>query len=120
MTASPDMAAVKDLQQQTWASGEYARIGNNHVLMGELFCKVADLRAGEKVLDVATGSGNTAISAARRFCEVTGSDYVPEWIEYARKRAEAEDMEITFDVGDAEDLPYPNASFDVVHQNIAA
>jgi ubiquinone/menaquinone biosynthesis C-methylase UbiE len=82
--------------------------------MGELLCEAVDVHAGDKVLDVATGSGNTAISAARRFCDVTGIDYVPELIEHARKRAEVEGLEITFDVGDAEDLPYPDASFDVV------
>jgi ubiquinone/menaquinone biosynthesis C-methylase UbiE len=67
---------------------------------------------------VATGSGNTAISAARRFCEVTGMDLAPEWIEHARSRADAEGMEITFEVGDAEDLSYPDASFDVVLSSI--
>lgn len=82
--------------------------------MGELLCEAVDLRSGVRVLDVATGSGNTAISAARRFCEVTGMDLAPESIEHARKRAEAEGMQITFEVGDAEDLYYPDASFDVV------
>lgn len=115
---APDLGAIKERQQKTWATGEYARIGNNLVLMGEHLCEAADLRAGEKVLDVATGSGNTAISAARRFCDVTGSDYVPELIEYARKRAEIEGMDIAFEVADAEKLPYPDASFDVVLSTI--
>lgn len=111
---APDMAAVKDRMHKVWTSGEYARIGNPLVIMGERLCEAVDLRPTSKVLDVATGSGNTAISAARRFCEVTGMDLAPGWIEHARRRAEAEEMEIAFEVGDAEDLPYPDASFDVV------
>ena len=111
---APNLTAIKDRQQKTWTSGNYARVGNTLVIMGELLCEAVDVHAGDKVLDVATGSGNTAISAARRFCDVTGIDYVPELIEDARKRAEVEGMEITFEVGDAEDLPYPDASFDVV------
>jgi ubiquinone/menaquinone biosynthesis C-methylase UbiE len=110
---APNLNAIKERQQKTWATGDYARIGNPLVIMGERLCEAVDLRSGEKVLDVATGSGNTAISAARRFCEVTGIDYVPELIEHARRRAGVEGMQISFDVGDAEDLPYPNASFDV-------
>jgi ubiquinone/menaquinone biosynthesis C-methylase UbiE len=108
------MSAIKERMQKIWTSGEYARIGNPISIMGELLCEAADVRSGERVLDVATGSGNTAISAARRFCEVTGMDLAPESIEHARRRAEAEGMEITFEVGDAEDLSYPDASFDVV------
>jgi ubiquinone/menaquinone biosynthesis C-methylase UbiE len=111
---APSLTAIKDRQQKTWTSGDYARIGNTLVIIGELLCEAVDVRAGDKILDVATGSGNTAISAARRFCEATGIDYVPELIEHARKRAEVEGLEITFGVGDAEDLPYPDASFDVV------
>jgi ubiquinone/menaquinone biosynthesis C-methylase UbiE len=111
---APNLSAIKDRQQKTWTSGDYTRIGNTVVIIGELLCEAVNLHAGDRVLDVATGGGNTAISAARRFCDVTGIDYVPELIEYARKRAEVEGVEITFEVGDAEDLPYPDASFDVV------
>jgi ubiquinone/menaquinone biosynthesis C-methylase UbiE len=82
--------------------------------MGERLSEAVDVRPGQKVLDVATGSGNTAISAARRFSMATGIDYVPELIEQARERAQAEVLDVAFDVGDAENLPYPNASFDVV------
>jgi ubiquinone/menaquinone biosynthesis C-methylase UbiE len=110
----PSMSAIKERMQKIWTSGDYAKIGNPLVIMGELLCEAVDLRSGDKVLDVATGSGNTAISAARRFCEVTGMDLDPKSIEHARKRAEAEGMNITFEVGDAEDLSYPDASFDVV------
>ncbi|MGH3086262.1 MAG: class I SAM-dependent methyltransferase [Rubrobacteraceae bacterium] len=110
----PSLAEIKARQQKVWATGDFARIGNSLVIVGELLCEAVDLRAGQKVLDVATGSGNTAISAARRNCEVTGMDYVPELVEYARVRAGIEHMQISFDVGDAEELPYPDASFDAV------
>lgn len=113
-THAPNLSAIKDRQQKTWTSGNYARIGNTLFIMGELLCEAINVHAGDKVLDVATGSGNTVISAARRFCDATGIVYVPELIEDARKRAEVEGMEITFDVGDAEDLLYPDASFDDV------
>ena len=115
---APDMGAIKERMRKIWTSGQYARIGNPIAIMGELLCEAVDLRSGDAVLDVATGSGNTAISAARRFCEVTGMDLAPESIEHARRRAGAEGMEITFEVGDAEDLPYPDASFDVVLSTI--
>lgn len=111
---APDLSAVKERQQKTWTSGDYARIGNSLVLISERLCEAADLRATEKVLDVATGSGNTAISAARRFCEASGIDYVPELVEQARERAGAERLEVAFEVGDAENLTYPDGSFDVV------
>jgi len=109
-----ELEMIKEKQQKTWASGNYAVIGNQLVIMGERLCEAVDVRSGQKVLDVATGSGNTAISAARRYCDVTGVDYVPELIEQAKERAGAERLEIAFEVGDAENLPYPDASFDVV------
>jgi ubiquinone/menaquinone biosynthesis C-methylase UbiE len=110
----PDTSVIKERQQKTWTSGNYAMVGNLLVVMGEQLCEAVDLRAGEKVLDVATGSGNTALSAARRFCQTTGIDYVPELIEQAKSRAQAERLGVSFEVGDAESLPYADASFDVV------
>ncbi len=92
--------------------------GATLLIMRELLCEAVDLRPGQKVLDVATGSGNTALSAARRSCDATGIDYVPELIEEARRRAEAERLEVSFEVGDAKNLPYPDASFDVVLSTI--
>ena len=109
---APDLGAIKEKQQKTWASGDYAVIGNQLVIMGERLCEAVDVRSGQRVLDVATGSGNTAISAARRHCDVTGIDYVPELIEQARGRARAEGLEMAFAVGDAENLPFRDASFD--------
>ncbi len=111
---APSMDAIKERMRKIWTSGDFSKIGNSLVIVGEGLCEAVDLRSGEKVLDVATGSGNAAISAARRFCEVTGMDLAPESIEHARRRSEAEGMDIAFEVGDAEDLSYPDASFDVV------
>ncbi|HWQ39487.1 MAG TPA: class I SAM-dependent methyltransferase [Burkholderiales bacterium] len=109
-----DLDAVKAQQQKTWASGDFAMIAWNTVFPGELLCEAAELRAGQRVLDVATGSGNVALSAARRHCEAVGVDYVPALIERARERAAAERLPARFDVGDCEQLPYPDESFDVV------
>lgn len=111
---TPDLTAIKAKQQQAWSSGDYTLIGNTLVIIGERLCEAVDVHPGQKVLDVATGSGNVAISAARRFCDATGMDYVPDQIEQARERARAERLEVTFEVGDAENLAYPDASFDVV------
>lgn len=113
-TAGPDLAAIKARQQQTWASGDFAVVANVIYIVGENLCEAVDLRPGWTVLDVATGSGNTALAAARRFCEVTGVDYVPALLERGRERAAAERLPITFLEGDAEALPFPDASFDAV------
>jgi SAM-dependent methyltransferase len=109
----PDFDRIKSQQQAMWADGDFALIGWNTVFAGELLCEAADLRAGQSVLDIACGSGNAALSAARRFTEATGIDYVPALIDRARERAAAERVPASFDVGDAEALPYDDASFDV-------
>ena len=109
-----DLSAVKAQQQRTWALGDFAMIGWHTVFPGELMCEAAGLRAGQKVLDVATGSGNTALSAARRNCEAVGIDYVPALVERARERAAAERLPARFEVGDCESIPFADGSFDVV------
>lgn len=111
---TPDLGAIKARQQKTWSSGNYARVGNTLVIMGERLCEAVDVRAGQAVLDVATGSGNTALSAARRFAQVTGVDYVPGLLDQARALAAAEGLEVNFQEGDAEQLPFADSSFDVV------
>jgi SAM-dependent methyltransferase len=105
---------IKQRQQQAWAAGDYTEIGSRIVITSELLCEAVDLRGGERILDVATGTGNAALAAARRFCRVTGVDYVPAMLERARARAAAEGLEVAFEEGDAEDLPFPDGSFDVV------
>jgi SAM-dependent methyltransferase len=110
----PDLAAVKQRQQQTWASADYAAVAARIVPMAEGLAQNAGLRAGDRVLDVATGSGNAALAAARCGCEVTGIDYVPTLLERARARAAAEGLEVEFAEGDAEHLAFPDASFDAV------
>jgi SAM-dependent methyltransferase len=110
----PDLAAVKQRQQQVWASADYAAVAARIVPMAEALAQAAGLRAGERVLDVATGSGNAALAAARCGCQVTGVDYVPALLERGRARAAAEGLEVEFAEGDAENLAYADASFDAV------
>ncbi len=110
----PDLAAIKERQQWAWASGDYAVFGATLLIMSELLCEAVDLRPGQRVLDVATGSGNAALAAARRFGEVTGIDYVPTLLGRGRERAAAEGLRVAFREGDAESIPFPDASFDVV------
>jgi SAM-dependent methyltransferase len=107
-------AVKKQYQQQMWAAGDCARISTGLAIVGEMLCESTDLRAGQTVLDVATGSGNTALAAARRWCEVVGVDFAPSQLERARERAACEDLPIMFGQGDAEHLPFDNASFDAV------
>jgi len=116
----PDLAALKSRQQQTWSAGDYAIVGATLQIVGEQLCEAADLVPGSLVLDVATGNGGTAIAAARRFCEVTGADYVPTLLARARERASAEGFTIAFDEADAENLPYGDASFDAVVSTFGA
>jgi SAM-dependent methyltransferase len=107
-----DLAAVKTRQQATWASGDYAEIATLIVPIAERLADAADLRAGSSVLDVATGSGNAAIAAARLGAVVTGIDYVPSLLERGRERAAVERVSIDFREGDAEEIPFPDESFD--------
>ena len=110
----PDLAAIKQRQQATWASGDYHMIGTQIQIVSELLIEALDVHSTERVLDVATGSGNAALAAARRGCPVVGVDYVPALLDRARRRAEAEGLEAEFIEGDAEALPFADGSFDVV------
>jgi SAM-dependent methyltransferase len=109
----PDFAAIKQRQQATWASGDFAVIGVTLQIVGESLAEAADIRANERVIDVAAGNGNATLAAAHRFAKVTSTDYVPALLEKGRKRAEAEGLQIDFREADAENLPFPDASFDV-------
>jgi SAM-dependent methyltransferase len=114
LVAAPDFAAIKQRQQATWAAGDYAVVGTTLQLVGERICEAVDLRAGERVLDVAAGNGNATLAAARRYAEVTSTDYVEALLERGRERAAAERAAVGFRVADAEALPFEAASFDVV------
>ncbi|MBR0712533.1 class I SAM-dependent methyltransferase [Bradyrhizobium liaoningense] len=112
--AQPDLSAVKQRQHGAWSSGDYAVVGTTLQIVGEQLCEALDLRAGSKVLDVAAGNGNVTLAAARRWCDVTSTDYVPALLERGRERAVAEHLRIEFREADAEALPFADASFDVV------
>jgi SAM-dependent methyltransferase len=113
-TARADLSVIKARQQKTWASGDFAVVASRIVLASELLADAADLRAGWKVLDVACGNGNATLAAARSGTHALGIDYVPELLEGGRGRAVAEGLDVEFRLGDAEDLPVPDASFDAV------
>jgi ubiquinone/menaquinone biosynthesis C-methylase UbiE len=112
--SSPDLDAIKGKQRATWASGDFGIIGTTLQIVGESLCEAVDLRAGSKVLDVAAGNGNCSLAAARRWCEVTSTDYVPALLEDGRRRAAAERLSIQFQEADAEALPFADGAFDVV------
>ncbi|MET3232630.1 UNVERIFIED_ORG: ubiquinone/menaquinone biosynthesis C-methylase UbiE [Burkholderia sp. 1263] len=109
-----DLAALKSRQQAAWSSGNYAVVGTTLQIVGEQLCEALDLRAGSRVLDVAAGNGNATLAAARRWCDVTSTDYVPSLLEAGRTRAQAEGHTIRFQQADAESLPFADKSFDVV------
>ena len=112
--AAPTLAAVKAKQQGAWASGDYAVIGITLQIVGEQLCETMDLRPGSKVLDVAAGNGNATLAAARRFCEVTSTDYVDTLLEKGRERAKGDRLPVAFEVADVEALPYDDDRFDAV------
>jgi SAM-dependent methyltransferase len=110
--AAPDFAAIKQRQQATWAAGDYAVIGTTLQIVGECLCEAIDLRAGERVLDVAAGNGNATLAAARRFAQVTSTDYVGALLDRAKERAAAERLVVAFQEADAAALPFADGAFD--------
>jgi len=109
-----DLAAIKTRQQAAWSTGNYAVVGTTLQIVGENLCEALDLRSGARVLDVAAGNGNATLAAARRWCDVTSTDYVPSLLESGRARAQAEGHTIEFMEADAENLPFPDATFHAV------
>jgi ubiquinone/menaquinone biosynthesis C-methylase UbiE len=118
--AHPDLGAIKAKQQATWASGDFAVIGVTLQVVGESLAEAVDIRAGERVIDVAAGNGNATLAAARRFAEVTSTDYVPELLDKGRARAAAESLRVEFRVADAEELPFDDGTFDVALSTFGA
>jgi ubiquinone/menaquinone biosynthesis C-methylase UbiE len=113
-SVQPDLKAMKSRQQGAWAAGDYAVVGTTLQIVGEELCEALDLRADQSVLDVAAGNGNVSLAAARRWCDVVATDYVPGLLDRARERALAERLSIAFQEADAEALPFADESFDVV------
>jgi len=114
MNAPIDLAAIKGRQQAAWSSGDYAVIGTTLQIVGESLCEACDVRFDERVLDVAAGNGNATLAAARRGARVVSTDYVPGLLERGAERARAERLDVSFQVADAEALPFDDASFDAV------
>ena len=115
-----DLMTVKSRQHATWSSGDYAVVGTTLAITGELLCEAVDLRPDQRVLDVAAGNGATALAAARRWCDVTASDYVPALLDRARERALAERLPLKIEIADAEALPFADESFDAVTSTFGA
>ena len=116
----PDYAAIKQRQQTTWASGDFAVVGTTLQIVGETLAEAVDVRAGERVLDVAAGNGNATLAAARRFAHVTSTDYVQHLLDKGAARAKAEGLDVKFQTADAEALPFEYGSFDVLLSTFGA
>ncbi|HEY2619369.1 MAG TPA: methyltransferase domain-containing protein [Acetobacteraceae bacterium] len=109
-----DLVAIKARQQGAWSAGDYSVVGTTMQVVGEELCEALDLSSNQKVLDIAAGNGNVSLAAARRWCTVVATDYVPALLERARERAAADRLSIAFRAADAEALPFSDESFDVV------
>jgi len=118
--SEPNYTAIKQKQQATWASGDFAVVGTTLQIVGESLAEAADIRADERVLDVAAGNGNATLAAARRFARVTSTDYVPALLDKGRERARAEGLDVRFQEADVEELPFPDDSFDAVLSTFGA
>jgi len=118
--SEPNYTAIKQKQQATWASGDFAVVGTTLQIVGESLAEAADIRADERVLDVAAGNGNATLAAARRFARVTSTDYVPALLDKGRERARAEGLDVRFQEADVEELPFPDGSFDAVLSTFGA
>ena len=116
----PDYVAIKQRQQTTWASGDFAVVGTTLQIVGETLAEAVDVRAGERVLDVAAGNGNATLAAARRFAQVTSTDYVQHLLDKGAARAKAEGLDVKFQTADAEALPFEDGSFDVLLSTFGA
>ena len=120
MAQAVDYEAIKQVQQQTWSKGDFGRLGVRITIVGELLCEAVEVMPGDRVLDVACGNGNATLAASKRFADVVGLDYVPALLAHGRKRAELDGLDAEFVEGDAENLPFDDASFDVVLSTFGA
>ena len=118
--SAPNFTAIKQKQQATWASGDFAVVGTTLQIVGESLAEAIDVRAGDHVLDVAAGNGNATLAAARRFAQVTSTDYVPTLLDKGRERAQAEGLNVRFLEADVEDLPFADGTFDIVLSTFGA
>jgi len=112
--APEEFALMTQRARAMWALGDFARAGAEQVIVAELLCRAIDVHPGERVLDVAAGSGNAALAAARRGARVTATDFVPALLQVAARRAAVEGLAVDTEVADAQALPFPDGAFDVV------
>src|ERR1700757_2881222 len=111
-TTPPDLnTKMTERARTVWSLGDFARAGAEQVIVGELLCRAIDIHPGERVLDVAAGSGNAALAAARRGANVTATDFVPTLLQAPPRRAQVEGLELEPREADAQDLPFPDATF---------
>ena len=112
--APEEFALMTQRARAMWALGDFARAGAEQVIVAELLCRAIDIHPGERVLDVAAGSGNAALAAARRGARVTATDFVPQLLQVAARRAAVEGLVVEIEEADAQALPFPDGAFDVV------